>query len=426
MGAGQRVGIVLVGIRKTTMKVIRISRLFLLFLVLLTGMATSCIQSKERSPSFIPCNNGTKPMPLDQATKLPGSLLFTTRQRTEIFALDGETHEIISLATPISPEQTFRTAVLTPDGNSLVISQIHSQVEKELMVQLVSSDGSTKVQTASFEERFVETKSNFSWNPTLWINESLLQGYISSGNYEEPGINILFDPFQGKWINLTQIFDIPDAAQESGFSISPDLSRVLYVDDQFHLVLYDQSAKHTLWEYTEYDGINPDLQSVSLREAAWSQDGTMLATPISIKSSLIPGIMILNKDGKVVNLLPTGVRSFGLSWSHNQLFIAFFENRCTTLDCIGNLIPVIRLYSVKDSLVYDQCLLAGETVPVANIQNQKIVWSPDDRFIAYGFWSSTSYQNGIIIQELGKEQVKAFAVDGKDLIFLGWSEYSWK
>lgn len=393
-------------------------------LIVIMSMNSGCSQEKNGA-TVQSCKNGLDPLSLDKDFKFPGVLLFSSQQGREFFSLDGETHEITILTDLISLPDPYQISPLSPDGKSLVISQFHTDQEKQLLVQLISYDGATEIRKTNVEGFFAGSNFIISWNPIIWINNSLLHGSIFTTE-EEPSVNTLFDPFLLEWKNTTASFDIRNFAPGSGYSISPDLSKIMYVNDQYQLVLYDPIVKQVIWEYLDYDGINPDMNSTYLREATWSGNGTMLATPISNKDGATPGILILNKDGKIINFAYFGSRPFGLSWSHNQKYVSFFENRCKNLDCLENNIPVIRLYRVEDSLVHDLCLFAEENSPIANIRNQRIVWSPDDRFIAYGFWNHNSSHNGVIIQKLDDEQVRVFVVEGKDLTLLGWSAYKWE
>lgn len=378
-----------------------------------------CQPTIEKRVSLKGCINGVSQKPLDENFKFPGTLLFTARDDTKIYALDGETHKVSTVFDNVSISEPVQMSPLSPNGRWIVISQPQLTTQKKVLFQLLSNQVATEVKTA-----LVNTIDHqvTRWYQESWVNDTLIQGFLDPG---EDGKITLLDPFKENWVIPLEVFHIQNSAPGTGISVSPDQSRILYINNQYHLVLYDVIREQPLWNYEDYDSINPSAFSNDLRGAVWSNDGMMLALPIGSKNNDRAGILIMNKAGEKISYSATGFRPFGLSWSKQQDFIAFYENHCTESNCLDISIPVIRLYRVNDGLIQDLCILPNNIVPSGNISSERILWSPNEQFVAYGHWNSSSNENGITIQKLDDGIVRFFKIEKKDLIFLGWSEFEW-
>ncbi len=397
-----------------------------LLIVLAVVMQSACSRQTASTDKLIGCNNGTHPVPIEQEFKFTGDLLFMRRDRSEILAFSGETHEFTSLFHMPSDE-LYDVAPLSQDGKALVLSRQDRNQVNTLSILLLPNHGSIEQKQVSLPMLKENPNKVYSWLPVDWANNNYLQGVLSEkGNTgDELWSPWLLNPYQPEWKTLSSISKDANQAQASGFSISPDFTRVLYVDMQYHLVLYDLIQNKTLWEYDDYDGVVPGLASPTLSDATWSKDGKLLALPVTSKDGK-PTVLILDKDGKSVDSIGFDNHQHGFSWSEDSQLLSFYEDSCTIADCKDKPGPTIQIISAKDGLLSNACSLTENTIPTAGIINNRIVWSPDQQFLAYSSWSSDeTMQDGIILQRLSDPKVRIIQVDTDKMILLGWSEYHW-
>jgi hypothetical protein len=387
---------------------------------------TPMVTESASIDGFVNCDNGTQPALLDQEFKFPGDLLFMKRDRSDILALNGETHEFTSIFR-LPQDGDYDMAPLSRDGKNLVISFRKPSDKKTLALILLSSRGAIehkKIPLPSLEQN---SNKSYSWSVVDWVNDEYMQGSLfEDGNIgDELSEIFLLDPYQLKWKTLSEMNNNLNKAQDSGFSISPDFEKIIYVNQQYQLILSNSIQNKTLWEYSDYDGIFPRLTSPTLSDAVWSRDGQMLALPITEKGSST--LLIFNKNGRIINSLNFGNNyQFGLNWSEDDQFISFYENRCVPANCADKVIPVIRIMSIKDSSVKDLRSLADDIVPTGGVINDRIIWSPDQKFLVYTLWSG-SYppQNSVILQKVGDSRVRMIKMDNDAMVLLGWSKYHW-
>lgn len=396
----------------------------LLILFVLT-IQLACSKQPAISDGFTNCDNGKNPTPIERDFKLPGDLLFMRSDRSELLAFNGETHELISIFR-IPGDGFYDLSPLSQDGRTVVISHQDSSELETLSITLLSNRGTAENKKLHLPAG--KQNKTYLWFSVDWANSNYLQGILSEkGNTgAELWESWLLNPYQLEWKSLSNIMNNLDLAEETGFSISPDMSQVLYINEQYQLILYDLIHNKTLWEYSDYDGIFPRLTSPNLSDAVWSTNGEMLALPITRDKGRTPGILIFDKSGKIINSIYFGDYQFGFNWSKDGQLISFYENRSTSIDGIGKLRPVIRIIDMKDGLIRDLCSLNEQVEPSQGISNNRIVWSPDQQFLAYSSWgSSENMKDGIILQKLSDPQVRIIEVDTNTMILLGWSAYHW-
>lgn len=395
-------------------------------LLIFASLALStCSGGLSGNDGLISCNNGIQPIPIEQEFKMPGELLFLKRDRSWILAWNGETHEF-STVLSIPSDGSYDVSPLSRDGQTLVISHRDPSNAEYLSVTLVSSSGIIESKKVPLPNLKSNRTVNISWYSVDWVNEDYLQGvlYEEGRTGDELWESWLLNPYQLEWKPLSGFVNDLNQANKSGFLVSPDLTRVLYVNNQYQLILYDLSQNKILWKNDNYDGVIPGLTSPNLSDAIWSKDGEFLALPTTNESNGSV-VLVLSRDGKIINSANFSNHLHGLSWSKDRQALAFYEDRCVTADCIDKASPVIQLISMKDSSLRDVCTLPENTLPVGGIINNRIVWSPNQQFLAYSFWNGKTMQNGIVFQKLNDPDVRILQINNDDLILLGWSEYHW-
>jgi hypothetical protein len=395
-------------------------------LLLLIAMISlvSCSSGSVNIDKFEICINGDHPIPIDRAYKFPGDLLFARSDGSEILALSGETHEFTSvLHMPI--DKFYDVSPLSWDGKTLVLSYREPDDVETLSIILLSNLGSFDLKKVALPNLWKNRDNMVSWIPSDWVNDRYLQGrlYEEGSAGDELWETLLLDPYELRWTTMSNINSTVNQAQGSGFSISPDLTRVLHVDDEYHLILYDLIQNEILWKHDDYDGVVPRFRSPILGDATWSSDGEILALPITSENRT-PALLLLSKDGRIIHSFNFDNYQYGYSWSKNNQFLSFYEDRCISNDCMDSA-PIIRAMDIKGGSLKDLCLLPDVTVPIGGIANNRIAWSPDQQFLAYTYWSGSTSQDGIILQKVKDPQIRMIEIDNDTMILLGWSEYHW-
>lgn len=139
------------------------------------------------------------------------------------------------------------------------------------------------------------------------------------------------------------------------------------------------------------------------------------------------GILILDKNGNLLNSSFLNNRPFGLNFSHSKKYISFYENHFDQ-KMSGDGVPVVRLLDAETDKVVDLCILDVGTEPVHNIKAGTILWSIDDAFVAYNYGNlppKRNIKNGLVIQELDDGQIRLIPSGEHNFILLGWSPYPW-
>jgi hypothetical protein len=349
----------------------------------------SCSRPAMNIDNLVSCENGTKPSPINSEFEFPGDLLFVKRDKSEILAFNGKTHQLTSILR--LPEYgTADVSPLSPDGKTLIVSYQNPSDMRNLSVIVLSPEGiieSSKIPIPPLgdnRERIIQ------WATVGWVNSDLLQGVLFEKGMmgDELSQNQFFNPYKLEWGSLNVMVQDLDLDPVGGFLFSPDLTRVLYVNSDYHLALYDFSQKTNIWEYDDYDGISPNEQSPMLEDAIWSPDGNMLAIPLTNEDS-VPIALILDKDGEIVNSIYFDNYQHGFSWSKDGNLLAFYEDRAT---------PVIRVISIRDGLLKDLCSLAEDILPTQSIRGFRIIWSPNQEFLVYSAANHETGRGGFFLQ----------------------------
>ena len=396
----------------------------ILSLLVTSLIASSCSKPMTDASSFVICQNGMNPTSIRQDFKFPGDLLFRKKDTSEIVAFNGETHELSSIYKPKS--NGFYDVSLSQDGKQPIIFHQEPSDGKTLFIIILSNRGTVEAKNIALPIlEQIQGKAN-AWFSVDWVNNNYLQGVLfDKENFED---NFLREPWllnleELEWKSLSSINGTLDFDENSGFSISPDLTRVLYVDKQHQLVLYDLIQNQALWVYSDYDGLRPYVYSPDLADATWSDDGKMLATNISnYANQNQASILILDQSGKILNLMDFGTGQSGLSWSNNKKFLSFWGNQRTGLTTASGSRSIIRIMDIENGLVRDLCMLNENIEPWG-----RIFWSPDQQFLAYTAQDRNAKREELIIQKLNDPQLQIVHLydEAQNYEFLGWSKEHW-
>lgn len=366
--------------------------------------------------SFVTCQNGANPTPISQGFTFSGDLLFKKKDTSEIVALSGKTHELTSIYKPQS--NRFYDVSLSKDGKTLVIFYQELSDRKTLFIIILSNRGTVETKNIALPiSEQIQGNAN-AWLSGGWVNNNYIQGVLFDRDHNED--NFLREPWllnleQLEWKSISSINNTLEPEENSGFSISPDLTRVLYVNRQHQLVLHDLIKNKALWTYSDYDGLSPYLHSPFLADTTWSEDGKLLATTISNNANQNqPSILLLDQNGEIFHLTDFEIGQFGLSWSNNKKFLSFWENLSSR--------SVIRVMDVENGVVRDLCMLGENIEPWG-----RIIWSPDQQFLAYTVQDRNAKREELIIQKLNDSELQMIPLydELQNYEFLGWSKEYW-
>jgi len=345
--------------------------------------------------------------------------------RSELLAYNGETHRFTTIFHAQGNE-SFDISPLAPNGKTVVFSYQDPNETGMLSIMLLSHDGAINTRQSPLPTAM----NNYLWTSVDGTNSNYLQGVLYKTGDSSEGVweTWLLDPYQLKWRSLRDMNKNINEAEKTGFSISPDLTRVLFINKDYQLVLYDLIQNKTLWKYSDYDGISPRLTSPNLSNAIWSQNSEMLALPVTKDKGKTPGIIVLSKDGRIINASYFGDYQQGLNWSKDNQLLSFYENRSLTIDrSTGRVKPIIRMMGLKDGSLRDLCSLNELIEPSQGIATNRIIWSPNQEFLAYSSWSNNEImQDGIILQKLNDPQIRIIELNMDTMILLGWSQNHWE
>src|SRR5574340_867247 len=412
----------------------------IILLIILAVLLTACGQQPAPEPDSVQWENTADPLKMERDYEFPGDLLFVSRATGEIVALNGKTHQI----TPIFqfPENsTHRNAVLSKDGKPFLIYYHEGEENGKEEMFLLTYEGKVTTIEFSLPQDIPPGYSSPRWSTTKWINDEYVQGML----FDEDMIDDivwevrLYNPYQGDWKSLSDFSaKIKQNKFSSGFTISPDLTRALYVNDEFELVFFDLENEKELWKYSEWDGVFPNGETSTLAGAIWSNDGEHLAVEITTKcdnsaNEYTPAILVMSKDGKIENSIMFGNYQHGLEWSADDSRLWFYEDRCTTdptaSDCDTRI--VIRSIDMKNGLLSDNFELNLDKPPQGNIDISRWNISPDGRFQVLSLYNSRNIdalepnRDEIILFNISDPQLWQMSIDHNSDLF-GWSGVHWE
>lgn len=386
-----------------------------LWILLIFFHLAGCQLMTAKHEDIVACANGENPTPIPQDFHFKGTLLIYDPTQSHIIGYDGETQEFITLLD-LTDEEYYISSV-SPDGRWLLISRSKPSDPHLMELYAVFHNGQITHKEFNLPESDDQALRYYNW-----ISSQSFWGRVK---IHERAVYGVFEPLIPSWREID--FKSLDFQNDTGIALSPDLSRVLYVNSEWDLVLYDIQDNKTLWKNTEYEAVTPVYSSPVLYPAIWSTEGNLLAVPTSSSSKheLNFGILVLDQTGHLISSAFLDNRPDGLSFSHNQKYLAFFEERKT-----AEYLPVIRLMDITSEEITDLCMLGPGTDPVMRLLTKRIYWSPDDAYVAYNYGDvppavKSENKNGLIVQKLDQGQIWLLPSEGSNFTLLGWSPYRW-
>lgn len=380
--------------------------------------------------TIIECIKGAEPILLDESYKFNGDLIFRSNEKGEIIAFNGETHKITPLFY-VNDGDFWDVSPLSWDGKNLVLSSYPNNVSTDgvLSLSLMSYDGNIK--QINIPIITPDSKITYSWASSEWINEEHLQSILVKRDNEGKAISevLLLNPFNPRVQKFSDFVKIESQGDgEDGFLVSPDLTRVLFINSQYYLTLYDVVLQKELWTYEKDDGAMMALETSSLGDTVWSKTSDMLFVPVPSVTDTGDGTLILfvSRDGEIVNSIGFENYQHGFSWDSNENLLAFYGYECSGINCpVDEIKSVIQVLNADTNTIIDLCSLGNEIEPTSANATGRIVWSPNDTALVFSSFSIRSAPGTFLIKKLDDPNLISIPIDPYRYTLLGWSPYHW-
>jgi hypothetical protein len=349
----------------------------------------------------------------------PGLLLFSggsdeTSDDSYWVALDTR-QGVLSPFFPDEIDGLLGDVSISPDGRRLAMVRAQSSGGHERSDLIVMSADPATITVIP-------------WNRAEWVS---LAGWLSDNQrlifsapfdpfdhprFERPDEFVIFDTVSGLQQPLTPTFPYaPDGfiveywdAIGSSVIYDPTLTRVVYLDDDQHLVLWNLREDREVWRY-----YYPFLIGSDLPVPVWSPDGQKLAQAVqSVEPGALPvphaplELRITDGAGAVTQHVMANYEFLfqfprDMSWSPDGRYLVFYYTSPDEEPSIYYR-PQLLLWDTATEAVIDYCLTA--TGP-------GVVWSPDSRqFSANVYDLSGAEEPGFLNVVVDVDQQRVFEI----------------
>lgn len=310
---------------------------------------------------------------------IPGTIVYQERYQG-LYTVGG--HPLVHSKLPVNNEQEYFAFGFSPDGNWFAFSPVEYSSTNEIVfdspkVILLSANGERIERTMSVESFTDELPVGFRFfgfsGYSYWINNSTIYAalYSSTMTSNSPGsiadLPKVMDPFAGVW-REDLLKDLPEETKSFPKGISPDLTRMLYRDIG-RVVLKNLENGSDIWHDKElHSGVFGPLMF-------WSPDSETVAYANMFVSPEERTVVLISRDGiakpimgptlSLSELAVTDVR-----WSPDGQYLALLTVKDEELS--------VFIYDVEAEKYISQCPVAKYTDVMP-----KLIWSPDNRYLAY-------------------------------------------
>lgn len=341
-------------------------------------------QENQNNNSIPSCINSDNPTAIKDFHDLKGFVIYRRHDVSQWFSLTGDPPVIKQVDTF---EEEADNLSFSRSGDWLLLySQKPKAIGKseKYPVWLISKDGQKREitidlsQLTATEKKENSVTSNFlSWSFS-WINEKVVRVRAAYG--EGPTtlpdyIYSYFDISNNVWLD-GPLKDLPNRKNSMWADISPDLTRVLFTNQSFELVLWDLDKKKDLWKKPAGSNQLPPF-------ATWSPNNQTVA----FWSDGYPDeVQLLSRDGKTFSSIKKPIytsdaqkfipyRGF-FEWAPDSRRIAITGRIQDSLN--GTVTSMLYIYDTEEEQYVYQCPL-GDTNKKTVSSN--VLWSPDGNFI---------------------------------------------
>lgn len=311
---------------------------------------------------------------------IPGTIIYQ-RDYQGLYTVGA--NPLIYSKLPVEEEQEFIAFGFSPDGQWFAYSPLESSANGDPIFEspkiiLLSANGEKIEHTFSVESfanelQVAHVLQGFS-GYSHWINNTTIYAALYSMNTDPNttrhinDLSKVIDPFMGIWRDdLLNGLPAPSSSYVKG--ISPDLTRMLYMSGD-GLFLRDLEKGVTIWhDYDLFAGFGALM--------FWSSDSQTVAYANLYAFSEDRSVVLISRDGFVQPImgdtLPlSGLLIDNLQWSPDGQYIALlvWEGEAKG----------------ESVIVYDfvaQKFLSRCPIPRSNDRHPRLIWSPDNKYLAY-------------------------------------------
>jgi WD40 repeat protein len=329
------------------------------------ALATIPVCAKNGAPISAPANFG-----------IPGTIIYQ-KNHQGLYTVGGK--PLTSSKLPVDQEQKYSTFGFSPDGNWFAFSPIEYSATGDIIfdaakIVLFSANGQRKETTLSIEDFVDEPPVEFRLvgfsGYSHWINNTTIYGALYSATPSPGSIDDLpkvLDPFAGVWRN-DLLKDLPDGTKSFAKGISPDLTRILYMNGE-GLALRELEKGTEIWhDKSLFAGFGALM--------FWSPDSRTVAYANLYFSPEAPTVVLISRDGTAKPILgptlPSELLVEDLRWSPDGHYLAILAWEGDSKR------DVIFIYDFKAEKYVSRCPI-GESEDMS----PHIIWSPDNKYIAY-------------------------------------------
>jgi len=309
---------------------------------------------------------------------IPGTIIYQNRFQG-LYTVGGNPLSYSKL--PLSEEEKYSAFGFSPSGEWFAYSPIEYSPANQIIFEspeivLLSANGERIEHTFSVKRFEDELPIEFHFagfsGYSHWINNTTIYAALysvtssSPSHIDDTSFKVL-DPFAGIW-REDLLEGLPDGTNWSPKGISPDLTRMLYIDDG--LVLRDLEKGIDIWH-------DKDLFAGFGVLMFWSPDSNTVAYANLFDSPEDRTVVLISRDGMAKSIMGTSLPLSGLlvddlRWSPDGRYIA------------------LLVWEGKDKgesiLIYDfvaEKYISRCPIPRSEDTKPNIIWSPDNKYLAY-------------------------------------------
>jgi hypothetical protein len=388
-----------------------------------TLVAPTAIDISPIQNGMSQCVNASQPLAMAANLNIPGAI--GIESNGSVFALGGSSNQehlivkVPSVAWPIG---------MSLNGKWFAYANFPSSNGIPSSIHLISADRQMVSTTITPPPIVLSPPTqNGGWIFAKWVNDEVLQVTLYNGTDQDPKrvLQAVFDPFTGSW-RQSEIAQLIDRDDQGGLSLSPDMTRALYIankDGKYSLVLWDLTEHQELWRQSNFGNL-ATIKGARIGNVpiAWSRDSTKIGFVdwVSGPNVLEGKIYILDRNGKQQKLLASSQednKAYGLSWSPDGRYLGVIEG--LTTDSTESAILIYDAVTYREMAV---CSIEKESNPVNSVQTGALVWSPDGHYLAYGLGADPlEPNNAIVILNLYTGELTLIK-KGPRVTLLNWSE----
>jgi hypothetical protein len=339
-------------------------------------------QADDTIPS---CQNSDAPSPYTELNEMEGFIFYTRFDKKEWYTLGGNPIQSKNVDLPTVSIDSF---ALSQNRQWLLAYSYQPEshpANSHYPVLLISPDGkgiAKEIDLSSMDTVVHDLASTFSFQYWVleWVNNEIVKVNAAYGESSDGAAPLYMygqvNIFQGTWFDVSFLSSV----QKEPFSwtvISPDLSRLLFLNVSNDLVLWDVENQTELW--AESAGISNQTPPI----AYWSSDNLKVA--LWTRSNPMD-IQILSRDGKNYTKVVKPIYTMPsqefiptrghFQWSPNGQLLAIsgiiLDNNS------GSKHSMIYVYDVEHEEYIYRCPLGD--IDIHSFASD-ILWSPDGRFI---------------------------------------------